>query len=584
MQSGMLGILAPTGIGNLRYRPPGRGARTRTGQDRLRDRISVKDFAGIDPTGVSDSTAAIQAAITAGPGKDIQLGDGTFQITGLTISSAFTRLLGNGPGRTVLRMTNASTAAITLAAALDTFAVGGMTITRTPTATSGGDGIKQLGAVGTSQLFDLIIDKQYNGLNLSTTDWSLGSRIIVQRCQNVGVLIAPTPTDGACQWNFTDVLSQKNASHGFLVLAPASGPAGISLGEWVNCATFANTQAGMAFSDTAAVPISGVRLVGCFNGANGSSNFYFDTRGQASHLTGCSSELAGTTATGPTLSTAASNTGDGYEFTANNLEILMVGCTSDGNSLSGVKTSATRCVMTGCVMTDNGLAALAANRNGVLQLAGSLVMSGSRCGNNSGGTSQSFGISFTTDSAGHVIVGNDLNTNGTNSITTAATLALAVIEGNSPASVNSLLGTATNDDAAAGRVGEYVQSVIASGSAVSLVTTVDKNLTSISLTAGDWDVDAVFNFTGGATTTVNWLLATLSLTTNTRDNTLGRRTGRNYNASTIFNNIVDGIVTETVPPLRLSLSGTTTVYAVAQASFATSTCTVFGILRARRVR
>lgn len=145
-------------------------------------------------------------------------------------------------------------------------------------------------------------------------------------------------------------------------------------------------------------------------------------------------------------------------------------------------------------------------------------------------------------------------------------------------------GTGTNDSAAAGKVGEYIESVIASGSAVSLTSTTPANLTSISLTAGDWDVDAVFQFTGAAGTTVTYMIGSISTTSATLDATAGRQTGTQENAATAFNNIAGAVLTLTLPPLRFSLSGTTTVYAVAQALFGTSTCSVFGILRARRVR
>lgn len=147
------------------------------------------------------------------------------------------------------------------------------------------------------------------------------------------------------------------------------------------------------------------------------------------------------------------------------------------------------------------------------------------------------------------------------------------------------VGTATNDNAAAGNIGQYTESVIASGSAVSLTTATPANLTSISLTAGDWDVDAQFQFTGGTTTNVFNVIGSISTTSATLDLTNGRVTGVvPFNTAT-FNNLGAGQpLTAPVPPLRMSLSGTTTIYAVASSVFTTSTCTVFGILRARRVR
>jgi len=54
-----------------------------------------------------------------------------------------------------------------------------------------------------------------------------------------------------------------------------------------------------------------------------------------------------------------------------------------------------------------------------------------------------------------------------------------------PGQTTGIVGTTTNNNAQAGSVGEYIESVIASGSSVSLTTSVMVNMTSISLTAGD---------------------------------------------------------------------------------------------------
>lgn len=139
------------------------------------------------------------------------------------------------------------------------------------------------------------------------------------------------------------------------------------------------------------------------------------------------------------------------------------------------------------------------------------------------------------------------------------------------------LATATNDNATAGNIGEYVSSDIPSGSAVGLVSVTPKNLTSISLTAGDWDVACVPVFTPGGN--VTYVEATVSATSATLDTTLGRLGVTSYAAGTA----VAGAITTPILPARFSLSSTTTIYCVAQASFTVS-MTVYGNLHARRVR
>lgn len=158
--------------------------------------------------------------------------------------------------------------------------------------------------------------------------------------------------------------------------------------------------------------------------------------------------------------------------------------------------------------------------------------------------------------------------------------------GTTPATIanGQLPATATNDDAASTKVGEYVSSTIASGSAVSLSTNTQANITSISLTAGDWDIDLVAQFTGNTTTTVSSQECSISTTSATLDYTGGKGVALTGNA-TPYNQIAGtSAIGCVVPPIRMSLSGTTTVYGVARSIFGTSTSSVYGLLRARRER
>ena len=72
------------GIG---YTPAGTGAVSRTVQAKLRESVSVLDF-GADPTGVADSTAAIQAALNAGF-KAVYVPAGSYKFSTLTLPTTF---------------------------------------------------------------------------------------------------------------------------------------------------------------------------------------------------------------------------------------------------------------------------------------------------------------------------------------------------------------------------------------------------------------------------------------------------------------------------------------------------------------
>lgn len=141
-------------------------------------------------------------------------------------------------------------------------------------------------------------------------------------------------------------------------------------------------------------------------------------------------------------------------------------------------------------------------------------------------------------------------------------------------------GTATNNNATALNVGEYIESVIAAGSPVTLTNNTTANITSISLTAGDWDVNAAGVFAPAATTSQTFVITSISLTTATLDTTNGRSVQiptAAFVAGSVSTN-------QSLAPVRFSLSGTTTVFLVMRAGFTVSTAGGYGMIRARRVR
>ena len=128
--------------------------------------------------------------------------------------------------------------------------------------------------------------------------------------------------------------------------------------------------------------------------------------------------------------------------------------------------------------------------------------------------------------------------------------------------------------AGAGIVGEAVTNT---ASGIALTTTTTVNITSISLTAGDWDVTGVVGFTPAGTTVMQIQyggISTASATLQTfqyfqlNNNNTSAGTGSQF----------------PTPTVRINVSATTTVFLVTQAVFTTSTCTAAGKIVARRVR
>jgi hypothetical protein len=140
-----------------------------------------------------------------------------------------------------------------------------------------------------------------------------------------------------------------------------------------------------------------------------------------------------------------------------------------------------------------------------------------------------------------------------------------------------LAGTTTNDDAAAGDVGEYVESVIVFGSAVSLTDSVSADLTSLALTAGDWDVEGNVIFFS-ASGTVTQSEAGISIVSATQP-------GSALRAYSGVQHVVASYSDSILPPkTRISIAAPTTVFLVATCTFSAGTIQIFGSMSARRVR
>lgn len=149
-----------------------------------------------------------------------------------------------------------------------------------------------------------------------------------------------------------------------------------------------------------------------------------------------------------------------------------------------------------------------------------------------------------------------------------------------PDQTSGITGTTTNNNANAGAIGEYISSTIATGASVTLTTNVTSNITSISLTAGDWDVTGAVDFTFGATTSYTNLIGSVSTTTGT----IGAQDSKFDFETPAAVPTAGADSTFSLPVVRFSLSGTTTVFLVAQGTFTVSTLKAYGTIRARRIR
>jgi len=132
-----------------------------------------------------------------------------------------------------------------------------------------------------------------------------------------------------------------------------------------------------------------------------------------------------------------------------------------------------------------------------------------------------------------------------------------------------------------GFIGEAVNANVVLGSAVALTTATNANVASITLTPGDWDVDGNINFTATNATVAAGAVVVGSVSTGSL--TLSTDGTESYDlpgalTTTSFK------LSVTIPRKRLSITTTTVVYLVAQATFTAGTMGAYGALNARRAR
>lgn len=139
-----------------------------------------------------------------------------------------------------------------------------------------------------------------------------------------------------------------------------------------------------------------------------------------------------------------------------------------------------------------------------------------------------------------------------------------------------IIGVVNGSSAASGSVGEYIESFIDLGTPITLTTLTPANVTSIILTAGDWDVSVIGGFNNVSAANVSAICGASSISA-----TIPAGAHRASLGEISFLNV--DIELSTVP-IRFNISSPTTVYLVVIAEFSAGTMEAYGLIRARRMR
>lgn len=141
------------------------------------------------------------------------------------------------------------------------------------------------------------------------------------------------------------------------------------------------------------------------------------------------------------------------------------------------------------------------------------------------------------------------------------------------------IGNSTGISPTAGNIGEQIRSFIAIGSAVALVSSNPKTVTSITLTPGIWDITSIMSFTTSGGLTIQNLLSGIAIISNTF---AGTTSGDNLLNSNAFP-AAGSDQSITISAYRVNISTSTTYFMVASAAFTVGSISAYGRISATRV-
>lgn len=337
------------------------------------------------------------------------------------------------------------------------------------------------------------------------------------------------------------------------------------------------------------------------SGTTGSGNVAFST--SPSFTTPSLGVASATTINKVTLTTPATGSTltilDNKTFTVNNTLTLSA---TDGGSVAfggggtvtyttnnlSVFASTTSAQLAGVISDETGTGSLVFSSSPVLTTP-NLGTPSSLVGTNITGTASGLTAGTVTTNAN---LTGDITSSG-NATTTAATQAnIATLSRTAGVSVH---GTNTNDNASAGYVGEHLFQNTLRSSPVSLSTGTAANVlgTALTLTAGDWDLSGYVAFKGSSSAVMQILghattqSATLGGTAPSND--IGISDARDGCVASLsqtsgLDSASGNDLSLALAPMRVTLSGSQTIYLIAFAVFSVGTVSAYGRLDARRVR
>ena len=517
---------------------------------------------GADPTGVADSTSAINTCLTTFGAVGLRAG--TYKTSAAISVPTNGTLCGAGEGASIISLNSTTANAVTVQANADKVYICELNIKRVGVPTGSAAGLKtDIATIITqSKIENVHVEGHQIGFYLGPTDASTCENCVSEKNYSDGFYFENNTTWNILQWQLLDVLSQKNDGVGLHFVPVAGTTNSIQGPPWIGVSTFANSGGGVHYAGAATRPINDITLQNCTLSYDGNNEIDIQAfSGAFVRIQGCLIEGAGVAATGRTLTTPATNNGNGIKISNGVSDVLIENNIITTNSFGGVAATDAieSLVISGNHVIRNSVGAT--HTYDGISVDGTSVSKLIVSGNSSfnvGGTEQRYGIVVSPAATSSVVSGNTAASNTAGCLLTD----VSIVYGNS--------GT--------GCTGRAVVSSIPVGSAVSLPNATPTNVTSVSLPAGEWLCYGNVNFYPAGTTTVaavvGWI-SSVSATVPTLPNS-GSYTELTATLPTGANQSLS------VGQIEFSLGATTTMYLQAFTSIGVSTMTVGGYIQCRR--
>jgi hypothetical protein len=429
-------------IGSLLVNP-GTGNASRTLNQVLADYANVNDYLSVGDTNYDGAIGRCLAARGRAYFPNKPFLGGTDYPTSTTIVLLNGQSLhGDGKNLSTIRCHTLGTPVVTLGQQIFGFEISDITLTHSPTATAGGDGLFQgqnlLDWVNDGVVRNVGFDGNYVGMNVGKAffcrviDCSFGQNVS-RGCAMTSAGLSTVPSgsaNGPLQWYFSGCSFGSNGNDGAAYISTATTPVSISVGAFTACTWFANVGKGLAAYGNANGGIYSVRVLGGFLGNDHDHEIYLDSYGNRHVIRPDFIELAGNPGG------AGSATACAVYATANNAQVFISVPQINGCNAEGVLSQAVDTVIAPGIYTNNGLSLTASRRNAInlFGVAGEVI--GVRA-TDTGAGSQQFGVASNTD--GVQLIGCNLNGN------ISAPTALPAITGASTTQISGCLPLTINE-------------------------------------------------------------------------------------------------------------------------------------------